>query len=669
MRKQIIRNLVILNCALLTLPGVASAAEDVSDSSDVYTLDEVIVSAVPLEKYLVTTSVITAADIEEKGAQNLSEALEDVPGVHMHRGKKNANTLDIRGSAIGYSKIYIDGVLVNPISKVSGDPIDLDMFPVENIAKIEVIKGPAPVSYGTDAIGGIVVITTKNGKSFQGGKVSLVGGSDDTLNATVSYGDGTDKFNYYVDAGTTHTDGFINNADRKSNYFNTKLNWKVKENASLTLTGGYSVTDKGALNPVDPNTHQPMYYTNGFWAGLNDWRFKDWKKTDVSLNYAEKANNKLDYSLKIYRFTDKQGLWAYGPNWRGSGSYSTYAITRWNASYWNSYLDGVDVQSNWKINDAHTLTFGAMYNDTDWEKSTDTSTGGLSNPYDYAWKKYNNKRRDFYLQDNFLPNEKTTVTFGIRHNKNEVTDLQDNASRDTSATNPTVNVVYQLDNRNTLRASYGETISFPTLDNLYGSSGDPNLKPEKAENYEVGLKHIFDERVTGDIAIFRNDIEDMIFRKSKSDIYKNVDYAKIRGVELELNKQFTDRYNGYINYTYLDTTGLDNGTEKDLKNTPNHNINYGVTYKADKGYKFSLTGHLVTERATWDSGSGDTRSVSGAVSTLPSYHLMDLQIKRQMNQDQSWYININNIFDKDYQDELFYPGEGVTVIVGLDSKF
>jgi len=632
-------------------------------------LEEVIVTAIPLEKYLVTTSVITDKDIEAKGAQNLSEALENVTGVNMHRGKKNANTLDIRGSAISYSKIYIDGVLVNPLSKVSGDPIDLDMFPVDNIAKIEVIKGPAPVAFGTDAIGGIVVITTKNGKAYQGGKVSLVGGSDDTRNASVSYGGGDDKFNYYLNAGTEHTDGFIDNAYRKNNYFNTKLNWKLKDNATLTFAGGYSLTDKGGLNPIDPHTHQPIYYTTGFWSNLNDWQFKDWEKTDLSLTYAEKANSKLDYNLKIYRFTEEQGLWAYGPNWRGTGSSSTYNTSRWNASYWNSTLKGVEFQSNWKINDLHTLTFGTQYNDADWEKSTNTVSGGQSNPYDYAWKKYNNKRQDFYLQDNFIPDEKTTVTLGIRRNKNEVTDLQDNVSRDTSATNPTINVVRHLDNNNTLRASYGETISFPTLDNLYGSSGDPGLKPEKAKNYELGLKHTFDESVTGDIAIFKNDIEDMIYRANKSSLYRNIAYAKITGLEAELNKQFTARCNAFINYTYLDTVGLDNTIPKDLKYTPSHNFNYGITYQADKGYKFSLTGHLVSRRATWDYGTGDTRSVPGLVETLPSYHVMDLLIKRQVNEKVDWYIAVNNLLDKQYQDELFYPATGRSVLVGTNFKF
>lgn len=151
---------------------------------------------------------------------------------------------------------------------------------------------------------------------------------------------------------------------------------------------------------------------------------------------------------------------------------------------------------------------------------------------------------------------------------------------------------------------------------------------------------------------------------------------------MEVNKQFTDRTSGFLNYTFMDTAGqmtmYDFSTRaNDMKNIPNHNINYGLTYKADKGYKYSLTGHLVTSRATWDEtafdGTGkttDTRTPNTrCYSRIGSYHTMDLQIKREISEQQSWYINIYNIFNRDYQSELFSPAAGRTVIMGLDYKF
>lgn len=703
MRKKIARNLAIINCLLLTLPGLASAEESAAESADVYTLDEVVVTAVPLDKYLVTTSVITAKEIEEKGAQNLSQVLEEVPGVHMHYGqKKGSNSIDIRGMSMSYTKVYVDGVLVNPLGKMAGGEVDMNMFPVDNIAKIEVVKGPAPVSYGVDAVGGIILITTKNGYAAPGGKVSLSGGSDSTRNASISYGSGDNKFNYHVNAGTEHTDGFRDNGDRKTNYFNTKLNWKVKDNALLTFAGSYSLTDKGCLNPIDPATGQTVYSTKGWWAGLNNWQYRDWEKTNLSLTYAEKISDTFDYNIKLYRFTEDQGLWADGrlastavvtaEQWLqgyvpGTASNdSGYSLTRWNASYWESTLRGVESQGNLKLDTKHTLTFGSLYNDADWRKSV--SDNPVSDPYNpdaYHWSNYSNKRYGYYLQDNLIADEKTMITFGIRHDKNEARDFSKSDSKTNSATNPTVNMVYQLDENNTLRVSYGETISFPSVKELYGAYGNADLKPEEAKNYEIGWKHRFDGSLTGDIAIFKNDITNMIDQNLGADgkkYYYNISDAQIKGIELELNKQFTERWNGFVNYAFMDTTGkmtmYDFSTkDNELKNVPDHHINYGLTYKADKGYKYSITGHIVTSMATWDetafgkSGTtNDTRTPNTkCYSKIDGYHTLDMQVRRDINDAQAWYINIYNIFDEKYESELFAPAPGRTVIVGLDYKF
>lgn len=692
---KVIRNLAMLNCLLLTWTSLACAAENPPASSDV-TLDEVVVSSVPLEKYLVTTSVITDKDIAKMGARNLTQVLENVPGLNLHRGKKNAETIDIRGSQLSYTKIYIDGVFVNPFAKVSKSAmVDMNMFPVDNIAKIEIIKGPAPVAYGTDAIGGIILITTKNGKDHPGGKVSLAGGSNDTFNGSVTYGGGDDKFNYFIAAGTIHNDGYDSepNATMKSNFVNTKLNWRFKDNSSLTLISAYSLTDSGAsLQMYDPYG-KAVSSTKGFWPGLNNWQYKNWEKSEFSLDYAKRVNHKLDFDIKAYRYAESQGLWADGHDYDSSAitpnanhiagptNGNGYDVTRWNLSSWDTFLNGWEFQTNWQLNSIHTLTFGTMYNNIGWKQtaSYDNATDP-NDPYNYYWSGTSSKRFDYYFQDNITPNEKTTFTLGIRRNRNKYTN-SDQATRTVTSVDPTFNVVYQVDDRNTWRASYGETCGFPVLSQLFGKTGpNPDLKPEKAKNYEIGFKHRFDEHTTGDIAIFKNDVTDMIAKDpNNSQRSINLNWAKIKGIELNLDRKFSSRWSSFFNYTLLDTAAVyqvSSGTNyvQDLTYTPRNHINYGVDYKADKGYIFSLTGHWVLgHRYTDDQGNSDNRTqVNGQTpiySELSGYHTVDLQIKRQVNDKQDWYVKVYNLFDKEYEDELFYPAPGRTVLVGADFKF
>lgn len=699
MDKKMLRKLAIANCLFMMLPAMALAAENSNPpaetakppAEEVITLDEVVVTAIPLEKYLLTTSVITAKDIEAKGAKNLAEALKDVPGLNLHRSTKNNTTVDIRGMTVSDTKIFIDGVLVNPLAKMTNNSaIDAAMIPADNIAKIEIIKGPAPVTYGADAKGGVIWITTKNGAANPGGKLSITGGSWGTLNTNISYGGGDKKANFYVNAGTEYTDGYDGDW-RKSKSFSTKLNWKFENNSSLTFNAGYSLTDKGAMYRIDPIDGHTMSTSKGFWPGLNKWEFRDWERVNLSLDYAKKINEKLDFSLKVYRYTEKQQLWGDGASYdpasgvklNKNGVYTGlassdmgYSTKRWNESQWESYMNGVELQNNWKLSSKHTLTFGSSFYNIDWKNSASIDpVNDPSNPNKYRWLNYNNKRYGFYLQDNIVPDERTTITLGIRHDKNEVTGV-DTDTITGSATNPTINVLYQLDKRNTLRASYGKTCTFPSVEQLYGIYGNAGLKPEKANNYEIGLKHIFSDGFTGDLALFQNDITDKIDKDPVTRVSYNRTSAKIKGIELELNKKFSQKLTGFVNYTYLDTRGTKaDGTETDLTYTPKNHVNYGLSYQAGKGYTLSLTGHWVDRRFTDDTGSsaGDTRTkVNGQTpvySYLGSYSTLDFKLSRQVNDKFDWYIMVNNIFDKQYEDELFYPAAGRNVMAGVSYKF
>ncbi|MBP2643389.1 MAG: cirA 3 [Firmicutes bacterium] len=662
MRKKVLYHFAMVQCVLLSFPGLI-LAEVSSTEEEPPSLGESVITATPLEQYLVTTSVITAEDIEKKGARNLAEALSDVPGLNLHVGKKGNMAVDIRGVTSNDVKIYIDGVLINPLAKMtSSSAVDVSMIPVDNIAKIEVIKGPAPVIYGTDAKGGVILITTKNGNECPGGTVSLSAGTWGTLNGSASFGGGDKKFNYYFNVGSKHTDGY-RDYNNTSKYITTKMNWTFDNDASLTFAGGYSTTDKDCYNAIDPVTGKVISSKSGFWPGLNNWQYRDWNKSNLSLDYTKKANEKLDYEVKVYRFTENNALWANGADSSSSGvTSSTWSTDRWNASYWDSTLLGVELLTKWKLNTRHTFTFGTLYNDIDWKKSNSAT----SNPDVYSWDDYKNKRYGYYVQDTYLVNDRTTVTVGLRHDRNEVE--YSNTTVEGSATNPTVNVVYQLDAKNALRTSYGQTYSFPSAEALYGTSGNPSLKPEKSKNYEIGLKHEYSDTLTCDFALFKNNIVDKIDRINKNSMYRNLEWAKIKGVEIEFDKQFSSSLKGYINYTYLDTSGVDtSGTVTDLTYTPRNHVNYGLSYQADKGYSLNLTGHWVGRRYTADSIS-DTRSTSVVYSKLPSYNVIDLKISRQVSDKQDWYITVYNIFNKQYEEELFYPDPGIWMMIGTNYK-
>ena len=119
----------------------------------------------------------------------------------------------------------------------------------------------------------------------------------------------------------------------------------------------------------------------------------------------------MDYDVKVYYQKEDQGLWANGDNWDPNVPYKSsfgYSRSRWNVSYWNSRLTGVEFASNWKPDDKNKITFGALYNSIAWAKSD----SAYSDPDNYTWLNYNSTRYGYYVQDNIFVNDRTTITLG-----------------------------------------------------------------------------------------------------------------------------------------------------------------------------------------------------------------------------------------------------------------
>ncbi len=665
----------VIPWALLALPVLMQpvmAAELGGQTTGADKLEEIVVTALPLDQYLVTTSVVNAEDIKQRGNRNVAEVLSNVAGINVStNGKKNNAGIDMRGIGGSEVKIYMDGVLINPLAKMtSAAAVDVAGIPSDNIEKIEVIKGPAPVIYGTDAKGGVVLITTKTGKKHAGVTANLAVGSYGAKEVRVGAGSFDDKSQYYINAGYTDTNGW-HDVHRDSRYVQAQMKWLLDDKSSLAFHGDYSLTNKDCYNAIDPVTGKVISYKNGFWPGLNDWEYRDWERITLGLNYDHQVNKKLDYSLKLYRVTETQGMWADGRMMDKAINYtkkSGFDKKRWNASYWSSGLLGAELSANYAINDKHLVTVGTVQERLDWKKSNSPT----SDPVKFGWDTFKNTRQGYYIQDQYAVNNQLDITMGIRRDSYDVT--FDGKSKKDADLNPTINAVYRYDDKNTFRASFGQTYSFPSPEQLFGNmSGNPDLQPEHAKNYEFGWKHKFSPTLQSDVAIFQSNISDKIARSSKAKPWENLTWAKIRGVEFELNKKVTNHWSSFVNYTYLNTAAQDEqGEVSELTYIPKHHVNYGVTYTGDHGWKASLTGHWFSRRNTGDmGGKGDTRfgGAKKVYSTLPSYQVIDLHVSKTISDHQEWYVTVYNVLDKKYEDSLFYPGAGRTFMVGTNLTF
>ncbi len=617
---------------------------------DAVVLDEVKVESSALEKYLVTTQVITAADIEAKSAKTLPDVLRDVPGLIVSTGTaKNNTTVSIRGSDRDQARIYVDGVLVNALSGVStNSSLDISLIPLDHVAKIEIIKGPGPVQYGTDYKGGVIVITTKEGKGFAGTRVRVSAGTHDKFNASIAMAGTEEKghLDYYFDVGGDYFNGWRDNMERNSRYADAHLKWQLGSKSTLTLDGGYSLTNKQGMNAVDPATGKEIMMTTN-WAypkkgvvgskTTKDWQYKDWEKTNLSLAYQQKVNPVFDYTVRLFRVTDNNELWVYRTN-------TNYLD--WYKSKWESTMNGAEVQANWKLSAKNTLLLGARYAHTSWDEWDSIYK---------TWGASRDTRQGYYLQDTMTPGRDTAITLGLRYDRDKPE--QNGESKNSNSLDPVFNIVQHMGAKDTLRFSAGRMHIFPTLSQLYGTTGgNSSLTPEHGTNYELGWKHVFDAKSSMDAALFYTDITDRIYTANKkSTPYRNISSTKIKGVELQGERRFTNNLKGFINYTWLQAEDENQGRKTSAEGIPKGTFNYGLTFAKNK-YEITLEGHAFTERPVYEDG----------YTHVPGYYTMDLQYRWMENKNQTYYIRLNNLLNTKYQDELYYPAEGFHVLVGAD---
>ncbi|WP_110953988.1 TonB-dependent receptor [Anaerosinus massiliensis] len=646
-------------CACLASSWSSASAEQAEE----IVLEGIEVHSTSLEDYQVTTEVITAEKIKEMGANDLAEILESVPGLYMARADKASRLVRIRGAATDQAKVYIDGMPVFPLSGIaSNSASDLSTISVQNIEKIEIIKGPGPVQYGTDYKGGVILITTKDGTGASQLNLSVAAGSDHAINHAVSYSGRDENASYYIAAGKKQGDGYLNNAEFDTEYFNGKVKWDLEHDAHLTVSGYYMNTDREIPNGIDQKTGQELS-KNIKWSGdqaingerdTKDWKYKNFKQTDIGIAYDQKVNDRFKYDIKFYHVTDGNDLWVYNGNNAKTGT-NTAKNPIWYSSTWTSKGNGIEFTGDFQADSNQTFTFGTKLNKIDWESSDvlGDSDGG------------SDKRIGYFIQDAINLDEKTDLTMGMRYDQVKQTFR---AYKDTKehTIDPVLNLIHRFDEKDTMRFSAGKTHNFATAKQLTGNlkSGAALPDTEKATNFEIGWKHAFDEKSSVDVAVFKNNIDNRIDKITDNanpmkGSYYNIFKTDIKGMELAYNRIFNPRLKGFVNYTYLSAKDTDEmGQRSDASGLPDHMFNYGLTYTVDK-FQTTLVGHFL----------GDVPTSDKTYQKLDSYHTVDLNFNYRQNETMDYFLQINNIFDTEYWETYEYPGDGIHFMAGVNMKF
>jgi vitamin B12 transporter len=542
----------LLLLAVLLGPALAASDEDTQTLGMFYEPSDLVVTATrnpkPLSQSAENITIITAKEIEMMGAHTLVDVLANVPGIQAadQGGPGYYSDLFIQGATNKHILLMLDGVTLN---QLASQTVDVTGIPLQNIERVEIVKGPGSSSWGS-ALGAVINIVTKSpleGRK-EGGTLSFSGGERGTRDTRGELTGTVGPLGYYLFAGNLVSRGFRTNTDLDQNNLYAKLLWELPNQGSLQFTIAY---DHGTVGNGDL---LPVY---DMLDKLKRWNFL----STLSLTYPVNDTIDLDLSLRT-RYLKAIDYWTHG------GYYFADVVGR-ETTY------GASTKVTWRSR-MNNLAAGVDYDYLD--ISADANNGGT--PVKLFSDKYG-----VFLNDT-LSVGKFSITPGIRYDRMRPVD---------DFFSPSFGVAWNPTDKITLRSYWAKGYSLPVL------STDSNQ--QKVMTVQAGVETTYIPWLWLKGTFFWNRLSDQT-----KDI-QGIHPKQIKqGVEVE--GKTVPLFNTSLSsgYTFIDSK--DDVTGETLKNIPRQIVKVGIHYNdVQHSLRGSLLGRYAWLNTTTESFSKSTAMI------------------------------------------------------------
>lgn len=633
---------------LIALYMVAPAHTNAQqDSSRVSSLDEVVITATKFPKSQSETgkvlSVIDEEQLSRSAGKDLAQVLNEQVGIVIAGANSNPGkdkSVYLRGAKSEYTLVLLDGIPLNDPSSIGGGAFDLRMLPIDQIERIEILKGSQSTLYGTDAIAGVInIITKKKGDKPVGVSGVLSYGSYNTKKANVVVAGTTSIVDYNV--GYTHlkTDGI---SEAKENTDTLDFDKDGFDQNSVQANIGFKPTDNISIRPFVRYSKFDGKYDAGAFQDESNSNYKsDFFNAGVNSQIAfSKGALNLQYGYnKIGRdYTQPDFL---EPSIIATTSYTgkfhnAEAFVNYNLAEHFQVLGGVNYQKQ-KMN---------------MEGSDALKKSSLNMVSPYA---------SFFVKDVQGFSAELGGRF-VHHSQFGNTFIY------------SINPSYLINRKVKLFANYSTGFKTPVIDQLYNKSyGNENLDPEKSKNMEAGVDFAaLDNKLNLRATAFSRKITDvMVF--TYPDGYVNMDKQKDKGVELEGEFAVTDKIKLKAFYAYVEgdlTTKLSaerDTTYNNLIRRPKHSVGINIGYSVTSN--LFISANLKTFGKRNDLFFNST-TFNNDLIALDAYKLLDVYAEYKLLDGKlKIFADARNLLDEDYYETYGYTTMGFNINAGVSFGF
>lgn len=645
--KQSLTTLLVLSALSST-----SFAEDTAPLN----LDNLLVTASRVDaatKPAANVSVITAEDIQNSPAKNLAELIGYQAGINTRSlfGHGSNATIDMRGfgsTGTQNTLILLDGRRLNDIDLSA---VNFSAIPLDNIERIEIIRGAGSVLYGDGASGGVINIITHDPNGVDNhAKISTRIGSDNHLSTDAIASYSNELFGISANINTSSDDGYRDNneLEQESGQFdirlpltNGELYWKLGANdQELELPGARTVDPSISLNELKQDRTGA--------GSPNDYADQQAEYTTIGLTRKFNKNDVLVIDAG-YRNKEQQAQFDYG---FGFGDYLETRIETF------SFTPRVEL-SRHLFSKPINIKLGADIYQHQYDSERSDFKANINQPAHRL--DIEQHSRAGYVLATLQATDATTVLAGwrIQRVEQEAEDRYDPTApgaafgseaadfdRTDTEESYEIGIEHSLTKSLDIYARHDRSVRFGTVDELFEFNSmfqqvfSP-LNPQTSKNYEIGLQ-FENQRWRAGLALFQQDVKDEIHFDPILFQNVNLDDTEHRGLEANASYWFSDLVTVSAAYTYLDaefTDGSNDGNQLPL--VPEHSYMLSASGNAKGWFNYALVWNHVSASyfANDESNSFGEK--------IPSYQTVDLTLSRSFA-NLNIGLNINNLFDEEY---------------------
>lgn len=575
---------------LVTLSSTTSFAEN--------TFEPVVITASrhseSLQDTLSSSTVINRDEIEASSATSLDELLNTVSGLDVKSSGAfgKSTSIFMRGTGSSHILTMIDGV---KIYSATGGSAAYQHIPLNQIERIEIVRGPRSGLYGSEAIGGVIQIFTKKGQLKPDANFSIEQGSHNTSEINAGFSGRNGKLSYSLNANQFDTDGIDSivhtTANDKDAYDNKSLSTNLSYDYSKSITLSFNALDTQGSSLYD-NCYNLVY-------AISDNCYADFQEQVISTKATFTPDGIWDASLLIGYSKDLNDNY-----WEDSA----------NNIYQTEY-NTLSFQNNFQLNEDQLIIVGL-------DSTEDKVIASPYNPFDNT----RDNQAIFTSWNGKLGSIRTSVS--MRSDDNEQFGTHSTGS---------ISAGMDISKQSRVFMSFGTAFKAPTFNELYFPFyGSETLVPEESESFELGYKKA-NKELTIEASLYRTTVDNLIAYDSTTSTANNISKAEIEGIEASItttvNKWKINLSTSFVEPINKDTTYLNNVLPARIKRSAN------LTMARQFG-KTDLYFSVLNQGSRYTNVDNSLQ--------LDGYTTLDIKVSHKINKNISVRAKLNNAFDEEY---------------------